>query len=103
LIDAAVRCRDPWVRAQGGWVCRRLAPDCSRVELSSLSKAADATRLLTAMGRETANIHLNAPKAAKEILADLKDRKPKWLRAAADDMIASLEEDWTKWKETQAG
>ena len=52
-----VRCRDPFVRLQKRWIVRRLAPDCSRIELSALPKERDETRLLRAMGWETANVH----------------------------------------------
>ena len=34
IIESAVRCRDPYVRLQKRWIVRRLAPDCSRIELS---------------------------------------------------------------------
>jgi uncharacterized protein (DUF2252 family) len=37
VVERAVRCRDPFVQLQGHWIVRRLAPDCSRIELSSLT------------------------------------------------------------------
>ena len=60
LLDCAVRCRDPFVRVRRKWVVRRLAPDCSRIELSMLPEQRDEIRLLHAMGMETANIHLGS-------------------------------------------
>src|SRR5262249_33266001 len=34
ILDDAVRAVDPFVHLKGRWIARRLAPDCSRVELS---------------------------------------------------------------------
>ena len=62
---ASVRCRDPFVRLQKRWIVRRLAPDCSRIELSALPKERDEIRLLHAMGWETANVHLGSAKPAR--------------------------------------
>ena len=33
-LDIAVRAHDPFVRLQGRWIVRRLAPDCSKIELA---------------------------------------------------------------------
>ena len=59
----AIRARDPFVRFDKRWIVRRLAPDCSRIELSALPKGHDERRLLYAMGFETANVHLGSIKA----------------------------------------
>jgi uncharacterized protein DUF2252 len=95
ILKAAVRCRDPFVRVQRRWIARRLAPDCSRIELSALPEERDELRLLHAMGWETANIHLGSIKA-RVLQADLKKRARGWLHRAARDMekamIAEFEE-----------
>ena len=65
ILDTAIRCRDPFVRFQKRWIVRRLAPDCSRIELSAMPKERDELRLLHAMGWETANVHLGSIKAAR--------------------------------------
>ncbi|HMD49016.1 MAG TPA: DUF2252 family protein, partial [Bryobacteraceae bacterium] len=36
ILDRSVRAIDPFVQLRGAWIVRRLSPDCSRVELSSL-------------------------------------------------------------------
>src|SRR5581483_4088784 len=41
ILDCAVRCPDPFVRLYKGWIIRRLAPDCSRIELSAMPKERD--------------------------------------------------------------
>jgi len=65
ILARAVRCPDPFVRIRGRWILRRLAPDCSRIELESLAAGQDQRRLLQAMGAETANIHLGSAKARR--------------------------------------
>jgi hypothetical protein len=97
-IDRSRRCPDPFVKLRGRWIVRRLAPDCSRIELSSLPTKHDAARLLHAMGVETANVHLGTSDS-KSIAADLKKRKPLWLQTAAVAMMKSVESDWKRWRD----
>ena len=60
ILERAVRVPDPFVHVFGRWLLRRLAPDCSRIEIDSLPAKRDEERLLYAMGWETANIHLGS-------------------------------------------
>src|SRR5216684_6722865 len=60
ILRHAIRCPDPSVEIRGDWLIRRLAPDCSRIELTAIAKRTNETNLLHAMGRETANIHLGS-------------------------------------------
>ncbi len=98
IMDSAVRAIDPFVRLTGRWIVRRLAPDCSRVELTSMPKERDEGKLLHAMGFETANVHLGTPRAAKAIVQDLKQRPPHWLHNAAANMVKVTTEDWREWR-----
>ena len=97
VLDRMVRCPDPFVHLRGDWIVRRLAPDCSRVELSSLPTRHDAVRLLRAMGFETANVHLGT-RDARSLEADLNKRPPRWLHNAAEVMVDSIRDDWNAWK-----
>lgn len=85
ILNRAVRCRDPFVQMRKRWIVRRLAPDCSRIELFALPKERDEIRLLHAMGFETANIHLGSEKP-RVLRADLKARTKDWLFTAARRM-----------------
>jgi hypothetical protein len=96
-IGQAVRVPDPFVGVSGNWLIRRLAPDCSRIELGSLPKTRDELKLLHAIGRETANIHLGTKAAAGRVLKDLKRRPGKWLCGAAEAMAKATLEDWKRW------
>jgi hypothetical protein len=93
MLNTAVRCRDPFVRFQKRWIVRRLAPDCSRIELSDMPKERDEIRLLRAMGWETANIHLGSVKP-RVLLADLKKRPRGWLSKAARAMEKAVLADF---------
>ena len=94
--DRLDRCPDPWLTVQESWVVRRLAADSSSIELARLPKGAEK-RLLAAMGRETANIHLVGDR--KAIRADLKARPKDWLDRAAHTMLKALDADWEAWRE----
>ncbi|MGE0863935.1 MAG: DUF2252 family protein [Vicinamibacterales bacterium] len=96
LLDHAVRVRDPFYRFTRDWIVRRLAPDCTKLDIHALVEARDQSRLLRAMGTETANIHLAGPTRA--VIADLERRPAGWLHRAATTMAAAVTEDWKFWK-----
>ncbi len=98
MLDQAVRCRDPFVHFQDGWIVRRLSPYCSRIELSSLPKQREESRLLQAMGWETANVHFGSRSAVKAVLRDLDRRPSAWLRSAAKAMTRATLKDWEEWR-----
>jgi hypothetical protein len=99
-LDTAIRVKDPYVHLEGKWIVRRLAPDCSRVDLAQFPQEKEETRLLHAMGWETANLHIGAG-AAKAIVADLKKRPAHWLHKAAEAMVAATTKDWKEWQSTK--
>ncbi len=102
-LDKSIRCHDPFVRLRGEWIVRRLAPDCSRIELSTLPESHDAVKLLRAMGWETANVHLGTC-AVASLRDDLEARGPGWLHQNAEVMVKSIHKDWKAWKSlTPAG
>jgi hypothetical protein len=97
LLKTAVRCPDPLVRVCGTWLVRRLSPDCFRIELSGLPVVRDETKLLHAMGWETANLHLGTLPAAK-LSAALKQKPANWLHQAAKAMGDQTVSDWKEWQ-----
>ncbi len=90
ILRRAVRCPDPFVQMRGHWIVRRLSPYCSRIELEALPTNRDECRLLDAMGRETANIHVGTEEKRRAILKDLRGRKGNWLLAAAQAMAEAM-------------
>ena len=99
IIDAAERCPDPFVQLKGRWIVRRLAADASSIDIDRLPKGKEK-KLLTAMGRETANVHLGS--GSKGILRDLAARPEGWLERAAKDMVAATLKDFEAWKALHA-
>lgn len=97
VLDTAVRSKDPFVRPQGKWIVRRLAPDCSRIELGVLERERDEAQLLSHMGFETANVHLGTAGAVREVHRDLKRRNANWLWEAAEGMVKRVRKDWEVW------
>jgi hypothetical protein len=95
LLQRAVRCADPFYAVTQGWIVRRLAPDCSRIELDELPDWRDEARLLRAMGFETANIHLGS--LDRRVIRDLDARPRRWLEKAAEKMADVVREDWRSW------
>ena len=98
VLARAVRKPDPMMKVYEGWVVRGLAPDRCRIELSELGPERDETRMMRAMGWETANIHLGTRPAVKDVLNDLKERKEYWLRRSTEKMVAATLKDWEMWR-----
>jgi len=98
IIERAARVPDPFLRLHDTWVLRRLAPDCSRIELSALPKKRDEARLLRAMGWETANVHLGNKDLIPAVQRDLKKRPADWLHDAAKQMVDAVMRDWESWR-----
>jgi hypothetical protein len=97
-VDAAVRTPDPFLRVQGGWTVRRLAPHCTRVELTDLPALRDELRLLHAFGAETANVHLGSPRARPRIMRELRTFDADWLRAKAKLGLETVMDEFRSWR-----
>jgi hypothetical protein len=98
ILDTALRAPDPLLSIRERWIVRRLAPDCSRIELGDLPDCRDESRLLSMMGFETCNIHLGTASAQKQIMADFRKRPAEWLTNAAKRMAKSVVADWNAWR-----
>lgn len=104
ILAQALRCQDPCLHfvtadnKHGGWVIRRLAPHCSRVEMADLPKDRDHDHLLRTMGRETANIHLGSQERIADLRHHLAAQKPGWLAKAATAMAEATRKDWQDWR-----
>jgi hypothetical protein len=97
IIESACRDADPLVRVKGRWLLRRLAPDCSRIELTQLSKKVDEQRLLWAMGFETANVHLGSKFVVNDVRRDISRRRHDWLHSAMRKMTGAVLDDYEDW------
>jgi Uncharacterized protein conserved in bacteria (DUF2252) len=98
LVFSAVRILDPHVHFAEHWVVRRLAPDCSHIEMQTLPEDREEERLLYYMGWETANIHFGSPKAIPAVKRDIAKRKGRWLHGPAKAMLKATLDDWKVWR-----
>jgi len=98
IVANALRVPDPFLKVKNGWVLRRLSPYCSRIELSDLPRGHDEEKLLRAMGRELANVHLGARRGVAAVRRDLAQRKEKWLHEATEVMAEATLKDWKEWR-----
>jgi len=98
LAKRAIRSPDPFYMARKGWVLRRLATHCARIEMSDFPVRRDERRILHAMGREIANVHFGSPDAIAVVRRDLKRRGATWLHAAAQRMADATLADWQAWR-----
>jgi Uncharacterized protein conserved in bacteria (DUF2252) len=93
-MNSTIRPCDPYQQIAGKWLIRRLSPESNPIYISDLPSKRDEEALLQAMGSEAANVHLGAPRQVKSILRDLRRRKAKWLRIAAQVMAKKVKKDW---------
>jgi hypothetical protein len=97
LMRDSIRSPDPVWSIRGSWVVRRLAPDCSRIEIDDLPKRRDEWRLVRAMGWDAANVHLATPNVSKAVARDLRGRNSRWLERATGAMAEATISDWKVW------
>jgi hypothetical protein len=98
IARRARRAPDPWLRFGRRWVVRRLAPDSDRIEPADLPRQKDEARLLRAMGRETANVHLGKAGAAAALRRHLGSLPAQWLRDVARRGVEAVDEDARDWR-----
>jgi hypothetical protein len=98
IVSRAQRVADPFLQLPAGWVVRRLAPDCSRVEMKHLTGIRDECKLLWTMGWEAGNVHLGSSRQREAIRRDLRGRKGDWLCIAARSMRDATVRDYRAWR-----
>ena len=98
MLLEIIRAEDPGFAIRKPWIIRRLAPDCSKIELDDMPRRRDEWRLLRGMGAETANVHGHSRLRRAAIARHLSARKGGWLLEAAEAMAVATIEDWRLWK-----
>jgi hypothetical protein len=89
---------DPWFAVEGSVVVRRLSPNNRKIEVDDPALAKVSSRVLRAMGRELANVHLGVTERRRAILRDLDRRKRGWLAQSARDMAATMQRDFEAYR-----
>jgi hypothetical protein len=98
MVNKAIKVKDPFQKVIGKYVGRRLAPDCSPIDLNSLPKDRDESTLLWSMGFEAGNHHWATPDAIPDVLRCLKKLDSNWLKDFAEAMFDDTEDDWKIWR-----
>jgi len=98
ILHKAHRVRDPFYGVSGKWLVRRLAPHCSKIDVSHLPKKRDDLALFESMGTEIANIHLGTRSAQSEIKRDLTAKRRKQIYACVERMTTLTLADWNEWR-----
>jgi hypothetical protein len=95
IAGGRYRSPDPWNQVIGGIVARRLSPNNRKIEADDPAFLAISTRVIKAMGRELASVHLGRPGSRpKAIQTDLDRRPPDWLLAASQRMAEATRRDF---------
>lgn len=92
------RAPDPWYRVANGIVARRLSPNNRKIEAAAIQVRLHGQRMLRAMGRELANVHLGTEGVRGAIGKDLKARSPGWLHAVVAKAVAAVLSDYKQFK-----
>lgn len=89
------RAPDPWYAVEGNIVVRRLSPNNRKIEAREPVLQRLSPRLLQAMGRDLAAVHLGLRDASRAIVRDLEKRDEHgWLAASAKAMATVTRRDY---------
>lgn len=94
----AVRCQDPYLKVTRHWIARRLAPDCSRIDLAELPRKRHEVALFRAMGWEIANIHCGSP-SVPTVRKHLSALRPDWLGNVSEVMRSKVHAEFGRFQQ----
>ena len=103
IASGRYRAPDPWYAIDGRLVVRRLSPNNRKIEAKDPALARLTGRLLQAMGRELASVHLGVSDKRRAILRDLDQREKGWLAVAIRRMAAATRADHAAYGSQTAG
>jgi hypothetical protein len=86
IAGGRYRCPDPWYALHGDVLVRRLSPNNRKIEVDRDLSDILTPRMLDAMGRELANIHLGAGDRSARLRDHLRGLPRRWLLDAARRM-----------------
>jgi hypothetical protein len=108
IATGRYRAPDPWYRVIDGVAVRRLSPNNHKIEVDRPAAPKQdegpeqplgrdvllAPKMLKAMGRELAAVHLGTGDVSDRIEQDLKQRGSKWLVGASLRMVQKVTDDY---------
>jgi len=92
------RSPDPWLALTGDIATRRLSPNNRKIEAAESPFILTSRKMLHAMGRDLAAIHLGTADRSKAIEHDLGSRKRNWLRSAVERAADFVRRDCRAWR-----
>ena len=99
IANGLYRAADPWFAVHGGVVIRRLSPNNRKIEADDPALQALSPKLLQAMGRELAAVHVGVVDKRRAILGDLDERDgEQWLAQAAKEMASAIRSDFKAYR-----
>jgi len=101
LLSTAIRAPDPHLVVHGSWLVRRLAADCSKIDLAHLARDRDESRLLWAMGFETANVHLGTEGARAALRTQSRELDAQALRDLSRELARATQTDLRAWRKAR--
>jgi hypothetical protein len=99
IATGAYRAPDPWYALADNVVVRRLSPNNRKLDAETHPLELVDKKMLRAMGRDLAAIHLGAADTRAAIGNDMKKRGAKWLREAvkrAAPFVRGEQREWRK-------
>ncbi len=98
IATGRFRAPDPWLALTGNIATRRLSPNNRKIEAADDPFVLTSRKMLRAMGRDLAAIHLGSADRRAAIEHDLGDRKRSWLRSAVEKTADFVRRDCKAWK-----
>jgi len=99
IANGLYRAADPWFAVHGNVVIRRLSPNNRKIEADDPALQSLSPKLLQAMGRELAAVHVGVVDERRAILGDLDERDgAQWLAQAAKEMASAIRSDFKAYR-----
>jgi len=97
LAEGHFRSPDPFLRAHGKWIIRRIAADSRKIDVGTDLDPKLFPALFDAMGFDLGAVHA-ADKNARRIEPDLQSRNPDWLHDAVQAAEEAVNNDYREWR-----
>ncbi len=101
IATGTYRAPDPWYAVSDDVIVRRLSPNNRKLDAETHPLALIDKKMLRAMGRDLAAIHLGVEGARAAIKRDLGKRKDGWLADAVKRAAAFVQGEQREWKRSQ--
>jgi hypothetical protein len=98
IATGTYRAPDPWYALSDNVIVRRLSPNNRKLDAETHPLELIDKKMLRAMGRDLAAVHLGLADARKEIARDLAKRKDGWLADAVKRAAMFVRGEQKEWK-----